>query len=101
MRYEQIAVYIMATGFHGTIYVGVTSYLIRRIHEHRTHAVDGFTKRYRITQLVYFELHPNMESAIRREKRLKKYTREQKIRLIEKDNPTWNDCWELLLGSHE
>ena len=98
MRYEQIAVYIMATGYRGTIYVGVTSHLAKRTHEHRTHAVDGFTKRYGLTSLVYFELHPTMESAIGREKRLKKYKREQKIRLIEKDSPTWNDCWEQVTG---
>lgn len=97
-RYEQIAVYIMATGYRGTIYVGVTSQLTKRAHEHRTHAVDGFTKRYGLTRLVYFELHPTMESAIGREKRIKKYKREQKIRLIEKDNPTWNDYWEHVTG---
>lgn len=98
MRYEQIAVYVMATGYRGTIYVGVTSHLTKRAHEHRTHAVDGFTKRYGLRRLVYFELHPTLESAIGRENRLKKYKREQKIRLIEKDNPTWNDCWEQVTG---
>lgn len=98
MRYEQIAVYIMASGYHSTLYVGVTSYLTKRVHEHREHLVDGFTKRYGVTRLVYFEMHETMEAAIAREKRLKKYKREQKIRLIEKDNPTWNDCWEKIIG---
>lgn len=98
MRYEQIAVYIMASGYHGTLYIGVTSYLTRRVYEQREHFMNGFTKRYGVTRLVYFELHETMESAITREKRLKKYKRVQKIRLIEKGNPAWNDCWESLIG---
>lgn len=78
MRYEQIAVYMMATGYYGTLYVGVTSYLTKRIHEHREHLVKGFTMRYDVTRLVYFELYETMESPITREKRLKKYKREKK-----------------------
>ena len=94
MRYQQIAVYILASKRNGTLYIGVTSYLIKRIHEHREHSVEGFSKNYDVTQLVYYELHATMDSAIHREKRLKKYTRLQKIRLIEKENPSWNDLWE-------
>ena len=96
MRYEQIAVYMMATGYQGTIYVGVTSYLTKRTYEHREHFIEGFTKKYGLSRLVYYELHETMEAAITREKRLKKYMRVQKIRLIEKSNPAWNDLFEQL-----
>jgi len=71
----------------------VTSFLLKRIYQHREHCVESFTKRYGVTKLVYFELHESMESAIQREKRLKKYTRAQKIKLIEKENPAWDDLW--------
>lgn len=94
MRYEQIAVYIMASLRNGTLYIGVTSYLTKRVYEHRTHAIDGFTKQYGVTMLVYYELHETMESAIHREKRLKKYTRAKKLALIEDFNPEWKDLWE-------
>lgn len=93
MRYEQIAVYIMASMRNGTLYIGVTSYLTKRVYEHRTHAVDGFTKTYGVTQLVYYEMHEAVESAIHREKRLKKYSRAQKLALIVKNNPEWRDLW--------
>lgn len=93
MRYEQIAVYIMASSRNGTLYIGVTSYLTKRVHEHRTHAVDGFTKTYGVNQLVYYEMHETMASAIHREKRLKKYTRARKLALIEAANPEWKDLW--------
>jgi putative endonuclease len=94
MRYEQIAVYMMASRKNGTIYTGVTSYLTKRVYEHRTHAVDGFTKKYGVTKLVYYELHESMETAIHRESRLKKYTRLQKMKLIEATNPNWDDLWD-------
>ena len=95
-RYEQIAVYILANKPYGTLYVGVTSFLLKRVYEHHEHFVESFTKRYGVTQLVYFDLHETMESAIHREKRLKKYTREQKIKLIERENPTWDDLWNRI-----
>ncbi len=98
-RYQQIAVYILASGRNGTLYVGVTSYLTKRIHQHRTHAVEGFTTKYNVVQLVYFELHETMEAAIHRENRLKKYTRLQKLKLIESGNPGWDDLWESIAGS--
>jgi putative endonuclease len=91
---EYIAVYILASRRNGTLYVGVTSNLIKRIHEHRTHAVQGFTAEHNVAQLVYFEPHETMDAAIHREKRLKKYTRQQKLRLIETENPHWRDLWE-------
>lgn len=84
----------MASDVLGALYTGVTSNLLKRIHEHRTHAVDGFTKCYHITRLVYFEIHESMDAAIHREKRLKKYTRLQKIKLIAQNNPKWNDLWD-------
>ena len=88
-----IAVYIMASDVLGTLYIGVTSNLLKRTYEHRTHATDGFTKQHKVTRLVYFEIHESMEAAIHREKRLKKYTRLQKIKLIARNNPEWNDLW--------
>ena len=96
MHYQQIAVYILASKPQGTLYIGVTSFLLKRIYEHREHFVESFTKRYGVTQLVYFELHEAMEPAIRREKRLKKYTRAQKIKLIERENPAWDDLWSRI-----
>ncbi len=93
---EFIAVYMMANAANTVLYIGVTSHLLKRVYEHRTHAVDGFTKQYHCTKLVWFEPHETMESAIRREKRLKKYTRAQKVLLIEKTNPRWQDGWEQI-----
>ena len=90
----QIAVYILASKRNGTLYVGVTSHLMQRIYEHRNHLVDGFTNKYGVTQLVYYELHETMEAAIHRKDRLKKYKRVQKLKLIESVNPDWNDLWE-------
>ncbi len=94
MKRECIAVYMMASGRNGTLYIGVTSHLIKRVYEHKTHAVDGFTKTYNVDKLVYFELHETMQAAIHREKRLKKYTRAAKLKLIEEQNPEWNDVYE-------
>jgi putative endonuclease len=88
---KQPAVYILASRRNGTLYVGVTSNLAGRIEAHRSAAVDGFTKKYRIETLVYFELHADMYEAIQREKRIKKWNRAWKIELIEKDNPYWVD----------
>jgi putative endonuclease len=94
---KQPCVYILASGRNGTLYVGVTSDLVRRVWEHRSDAVDGFTKRYGVHQLVYAEFHTTMEEAILREKRLKKWRRAWKIRLIQEDNPAWRDLYETLL----
>ena len=84
-------VYILASQPHGTLYVGVTSELGRRICQHQQDLVDGFTKVYQVHCLVWYEAHPSMDSAIRREKALKKWNRAWKIRLIEKTNPDWKD----------
>lgn len=86
-------VYIMASHKHGTLYVGVTNNLIRRVYEHREGLIEGFTKRYGVKLLVYFEIHDSIEAAIHREKRMKQWRREQKINLIEKSNPHWQDLW--------
>ena len=84
-------VYILASAYNGTLYVGVTSNLIGRIIQHREGTFDGFTKRYGVHRLVYFEVGESMEAAIIREKQLKRARREWKRNLIERENPMWND----------
>lgn len=90
-------VYILASQRNGTLYVGVTSDLVRRVWEHKNDAVDGFTKRYVAYNLVYYELHADMLAAIAREKQLKKWNRAWKIELIEAGNPEWRDLWEEIV----
>ena len=90
-------VYIIASQRNGTLYTGVTSDLIKRIWEHKNELVEGFTKKYRVYRLIYFELHPDMDSAITREKQIKKWNRKWKLRLIEEHNPDWNDLYQELL----
>jgi putative endonuclease len=84
-------VYMMASGRNGTLYVGVTSNLVQRIAQHRAGTTDGFTAKYGVKTLVWFEPAGTMEHAIVREKRIKKWNRAWKLRLIEADNPTWRD----------
>lgn len=86
-------VYIMASGPNGVLYVGVTSDLLRRVWQHRTGALPGFTKRYGVKTLVWFEAHDDISGAIAREKELKHWTRAQKIRLIHEANHEWRDLW--------
>ncbi|WP_226468729.1 GIY-YIG nuclease family protein [Luteimonas panaciterrae] len=95
---KQPAVYILATGKRGTLYIGVTSDLVARTWQHREHLVDGFTKRYNVTTLVWYELHGTMESALLREKQLKKWNREWKLRLVQEANPEWRDLWGEIVG---
>lgn len=90
------AVYLLASKKNGTLYVGVTNNLKRRVYEHKMNIVDGFTHKYAVHQLVYYEAHRSIESAIRREKQLKKWNRAWKVGLIEKHNPQWNDLTEYL-----
>ena len=90
-------VYIMASKPRGVIYTGVTSNLIQRAVQHREHLLDGFTKRYWVDRLVYYEPHSTAEVAILREKRIKRWRRDWKIALIETDNPTWRDLYAELL----
>lgn len=89
-------VYIMASRKHGTLYVGVTDDLIRRAYEHRTDAVKGFTSRYHIHLLVWFECYDDPLTAIGRERGLKKWRHDWKVNLVEKTNPEWVDLFESL-----
>ena len=93
---NQPFVYILASGRNGTLYIGVTSHLARRVFEHREGAIPGFTRRYRIRVLVYFEAHETMGAAITRERQMNDWRRAWKIRLIEKHNPDWRDLYDEL-----
>jgi putative endonuclease len=86
-------VYLLVSGKHGTLYLGVTRDLVRRIHEHKTKAKPGFSSRYNVDRLVWFEVYDDPISAITREKEIKKWRRDWKIRLIEEDNPDWSDLY--------
>ena len=87
-------VYLLARASHSTLYTGVTSNLLGRIHQHREELAEGFTRRYGIKRLVWFEAHDTMEQAIVREKRIKRWPREWKYALIHRENPTWRDLAE-------
>jgi putative endonuclease len=89
-------VYILASRKDDAIYIGVTNDIVRRVHEHRTKAVPGFTSKYNITQLVWFEIYDDPTNAITREKELKKWKRDWKVILIEAENPGWNDLYESI-----
>lgn len=91
---KQPCVYILASQRNGTLYIGVTSDLVKRVWEHKHDMADGFTKKYGIHTLVYFEQCDDMVAAIAREKQLKKWNRDWKIELIESMNPEWSDLWE-------
>mgnify|MGYP001577293216 FL=1 len=90
-------VYILSSQRNGTLYIGVTNNLTKRIWEHKNKKVDGFTKKYEAHHLVYFEQHNNSESAITREKQIKKWCRLWKLRLIEEKNPKWRDLYQDIL----
>ena len=90
---KQPAVYILASRRNGTLYIGVTGDLVARIWQHKNDAVDGFTSRYGVHTLVYFELCREMTQAIAREKQIKKWNRAWKLELIERHNPEWKDLW--------
>ena len=98
---RQPATYLLASERNGTLYVGVTSDLIGRTWQHREHVIEGFTKKYGVGMLVWFELHGTMDSAIAREKQIKKWNRAWKIRLIEEGNPHWKDLWPDVIGVAE
>jgi putative endonuclease len=95
---KQPCVYILASKQNGTLYVGVTSDIVRRAWEHRTGQIDGFTKHYAIHRLVYAEFHETMTDAIAREKQMKKWRRVWKLKLIERDNPSWRDLYDEWLA---
>jgi len=91
-------VYLLASQRNGTLYVGVTSDLVNRVWQHRTDEMDGFSKKYNVHLLVWYEQHPSMESAIIREKAIKKWKRAWKVVLIEESNPDWGDLWPMING---
>jgi putative endonuclease len=89
-------VYLLASRRNGTLYVGVTNDLVRRVWEHKQGLIDGFTKKYAVKLLVWYEETPSIEAAIQREKQIKKWNRAWKLELIEKRNPNWQDLYEDL-----
>ncbi len=95
---KQPAVYLLVSRYRGTLYVGVTSDLVQRIWQHRQGLVEGFTQRYGVHMLVWFEQHATMLDAIAREKRIKEWKRAWKLELIETNNPRWRDLYDDLLG---
>lgn len=89
-------VYILASKRNGTLYTGVTSDLVKRVYEHKAKQYKGFTSKYNVTQLVYYEIHSEILEGILREKRIKRWARTWKLELIEKFNPHWQDLYETL-----
>ena len=87
-------VYILSSKRNGTLYTGVTSNLVKKVYEHRNELVEGFTKQYRVYNLIWYEMHESAESAINREKQIKKWKRDWKLKLIEKENHNWTDRYE-------
>jgi putative endonuclease len=96
MSQKAFFVYLLASGLRGTLYVGVTSDLMKRVWEHKSKVAPGFTARYGIDRLVWFETHETAEAAITREKQLKEWHRDWKMNLIERDNPHWTDLYSSL-----
>jgi putative endonuclease len=97
MSSRQYYVYLLASKRNGTLYIGVTSNLVKRVHEHKNNLVEGFTKKYNVHHLVYFETTEDINSAITREKQMKKWKRAWKIELYEKSNPKWRDLYFELI----
>jgi len=95
---KQFYVYILASKRNGTLYTGVTSNLIHRVWQHKHNSFQGFTRKYNVKTLVYYEVHENAESALTREKKIKRWRRAWKLGLIEDSNPEWRDLYEDILG---
>jgi putative endonuclease len=93
---KQYYVYILASKKNGTLYIGVTNNLLKRVYEHKNNIIGGFTKKYRVHDLVYYEAYGEIYDAIAREKRMKKWERNWKIELIQKTNPDWKDLYDKL-----
>ena len=93
---DNFYVYILASQKRGTLYIGVTSDIVKRVFEHRNSLVDGFTKKYKVQSLVYYEIVRDAKTAVLRERQLKKWNRLWKIRLIEDNNPEWTDLYDSL-----
>ena len=98
MMSKEYYVYILASKKYGTLYTGITNDPIRRIYEHRESRISGFTKKYGVYRLVWLERHEDVHEAILREKQIKKWRREWKINLIERNNPQWLDLWYEITG---
>ncbi len=96
MKNKSPCIYILASKVNGVLYIGVTSDLIGRIWQHKEHQSNGFTDKYHVTMLVYFEQYDDMNNAITREKQLKKWNRDWKVKLIEKNNPDWLDLYSSI-----
>ncbi len=94
---KQYYIYILASRRNGTLYVGVTSDLLKRIYEHKQDLVDGFTKKYHVHTLVYYEVHNDIRAAIEREKQIKKWNRRWKMRLVEEMNSEWRDLYNEIV----
>jgi putative endonuclease len=95
---KQFYVYILASKPNGTLYTGVTSNLIQRVWQHKHDVIQGFTRKYSVKTLVYYEVHENAESALTREKKIKRWRRAWKLGLIENSNPEWRDLYKDILG---
>ncbi len=95
---KQFYVYILASKRNGTLYIGVTSNLVQRTWQHKEGQVEGFSKKYGVKNLVYFEVHETAESALTREKQMKKWERAWKIKLIERNNPEWRDLTDMIVS---
>ena len=98
MEEKRFFVYIMTNKKYGTLYIGVSSNLVKRVWEHKNHVVKSFTDKYNLDKLVYYEIHENAESAIRREKRLKEWQRQWKIEMIDAFNHEWKDLYETIVS---
>jgi putative endonuclease len=94
---KQYYLYILASKKNGTLYIGVTGDLVKRIYEHKQNIIDGFTQKYNVHYLVYYEVYQNIEEAILREKQMKKWNRKWKIRCIEEMNPEWKDLYKEIV----
>jgi putative endonuclease len=93
---KEFYVYILCSKRNGTLYTGVTSNLIKRVYQHKNDLVEGFTRRYKVHRLVWYETHESWESAIKREKQIKKWKRAWNLIIIEKSNPSWDDLYEAI-----
>jgi len=95
---KQSYLYILASKKNGTLYTGVTSDLVKRVYEHKQNLVEGFTRKYHVRTLVFYEIHHDIQEAILREKQIKKWNRQWKLRLIEEMNPDWRDLYQEITG---
>jgi len=94
---ENYYLYIIASKKNGTLYIGVTNDLVKRIYEHKQNAVNGFTKKYNVHTLVYYKVHRDIEETIMKEKQMKKWNRKWKVRIIEEKNPEWKDLYDEII----